>query len=170
MACYDTDSLAADMTGELSVNLKDGGGLSASAGVFVDLSRCKVTLSSAQSIPDVTETVVNWTAESFDTDDYHDVSVNNSRLTVPATGVYLLNGYASFAATVTTSGIRLRKNGSGGQFFYVPGSVTTFGEVSATLVTDLTIGDYVEMLVFQNGGASKNLSSTNSFFSIVRLA
>lgn len=137
--------------------------------VLEDYASCKAIRSSTVSIASGSEVVVSWNSEEYDYGDFHDNATNPSRLTIPENGIYLISGYAAFAATVTTSAIRFRVDGSGGQFFYVPGSVTTFGEVGASTILKLNASQYVEMLVFQSSGGAKNLTHGVSFFAIHQL-
>ena len=51
----------------------------------------------AQSINDITETVVAWDAEDYDTSTLHDNAVNNTRLTAIINGRYWVYAFARWA-------------------------------------------------------------------------
>ena len=53
----------------------------------VTFSGCRVYQSVLQTI-NTTATVVNFGAELFDTNSYHDNATNNSRITIPTSGYY----------------------------------------------------------------------------------
>jgi len=53
-----------------------------SGSTFVGVQVTKITTN--QSIPDSTYTVVSFNSEDFDTNTYHDNSTNNSRFTIPS--------------------------------------------------------------------------------------
>lgn len=110
-----------------------------------------------QSILDSTFTVVTLNEpDIYDTDLYHDVVTNPSRLTIPAGlgGKYFIWGNVQWAGNVT--GIRqlhLRKNG----ILFIASNVISNGGTSVlNQITDcdidLAVGDYVEMIVWQNSG------------------
>lgn len=138
----------------------------------IDNLAVKAVRTTTQSIPHATETVVNWDGEGYDYGSFHSNVTNNSRLVIPEDGIYLLNAFAQFAATVTASAIRFRVGGTTTlAFCYVPGSVTTFGDVSGSYVGQFTAGQYVEVLLFQSnaGTAARNLTQATSFFSATQL-
>lgn len=120
----------------------------------------------SQSIPNSTETAVLWTAETYDTDAYHDAVTNTSRFTVPAgkAGYYRVSATVSFNANA--SGQRyalLRKNGSTAVAYDTqPGSASASSSVKINDVINLAVGDYIEILVFQSSGGALSLDSTNA--------
>lgn len=133
----------------------------ASGSTFVG---AQVTNTSAQSISNGTYTAINFQTEVFDTDGFHDNSVNNTRLTIPAGkgGKYLITGQANFASN--SSGFRaiaIMKNGSASQIAYanslpISGSSFTF---AFSCVVSAVATDYYEMNVYQSSGGSLNVNS-----------
>lgn len=122
-----------------------------------------------------TGTVLAFNAEELDTSSYHDISTNNSRLTIGTTGVYRLTASAWIGAAGTASlWIRLRKNGStvlrGTEQISVGGSLS--GVQTSALVA-LTAGDYVEVEIVKTDGSSWTLGSATvgreNVFSITRI-
>lgn len=57
-----------------------------------DPERVSVFNTTAQSIPDVTPTILNFDSERFDTDTMHDNVTNNSRITFTTAGTYAFGG------------------------------------------------------------------------------
>jgi hypothetical protein len=136
-------------------------------------------LSGARVHNSTTQPVANtgtWTVLSFDTEDldtgtYHDPSVNPSRLTAPSTGMYLLAfNYLYVIPGTYNVGIRFRKNGSTvlGEYETSDAAVS----ISFTVMTYLTTGDYVEVLVEQQSStnplAVDVITDVSPYFSIAR--
>lgn len=136
-----------------------------------------VTFSGALAYHNTTQSVgssataLSLNSEDFDTDSYHDNSTNNSRMTAPATGYYLVTGHAQFAS----SGVHLLGlwiNGSA-----VRGSAVSISGTSVKLQTSqivyLTSGQYVELWGYnestQNIGDGTYAENQTSL-TIVRLA
>lgn len=127
----------------------------------------KSTRSTTQAISSSTA----WTTISFDTEvtdsgAFVDIAGNPTRITVPATGVYLVGFEVAFAvaagglrdariqATGTGSGIVCRANDdpAGGSFEVALGQSTLW---------NLTAADYIELQVRQNSGGSVNINANN---------
>lgn len=118
-----------------------------------------------KTISNNTWTVVDWTAENFDSDSYHDNSTNNTRFTVPSgyAGKYSIQGNINWDASSTSSirGVSVYKNGS-----YVVNPSNTLAisngsnsnNTSFNYVINLAVGDYVEIYVYHNNGG--NLTMT----------
>lgn len=112
-----------------------------------------------------TWTALNFGAELFDTDGIHSTVTNNSRLTLPLVGKWVVWGaiYLDFAGITTPSqvGIRFHLNGLGagtndifGYNLADAGTLATTGGIgsSAILVTTATT-DYVEVAGIVTGAA-----------------
>lgn len=113
----------------------------------------------SQSIPDVTETAIAFTAaDDFDTDALHDIATNNNRLTAAIAGKHLIWGFSSWASGAGTYRAIFIYNQAatlmvaskippvtGGASMYVP---------APTGVANLAVGDWVEMKVMQNTGGN----------------
>lgn len=104
--------------------------------------------------------VVGFDGEDFDTDNYHDNTVNNSRITIPSTGYYLV-GYELWIIPTGTAVVvpdvvaTLLKNGGTvahrSIHFATEGyaSTTPFSAIASTLLY-LTAGDYLQVAVYGN--------------------
>ena len=130
-----------------------GVGAAAFAGV-------RVTDASTQSVPNNTQTAVEFDTEAFDTDGFHDNAVNNVRLTVPSgkAGKYHIGGSSGLAANATGARqLSIRLNGTTylAMFAMVGASGSSFRAVVDT-VYDLAVGDYVELMMFQTSGGALN--------------
>jgi hypothetical protein len=131
---------------------------------------CKLYKSGVQSIANNTDTTITWNSEFFDTDGFHDNSVNNSRITIPAGkgGKYLITALCVFASNAT--GYRetiFYKNGgsdSGTIVVAAPVNGTVTGFNNSTIL-DLVATDYIELIVAQNSGGSLNFTN-NSVISV----
>jgi len=127
---------------------------------------------SSQSIASGSYVVLNYGSENFDTDAFHDTSTNNSRLTVPSgkAGKYSIQAVVSFAnSAVGDRRIGFFKNGSGLIFpSVVPPITADITILNGTTIVDLSVGDYMEVVAFQNTGGSLNINSgtAESQFSI----
>jgi hypothetical protein len=152
----DGQVLTADSTA--ATGLKWAG---ASAATYVG---CQVYLTSNLSLANNTGVIVSWTAENFDTDGFHDLSTNTSRLTVPAGkgGKYLVSAMGVYAANATGwRATALRLNGTtymGESAASVCGSGTNQG-TTVVAILNLSDGDYIEVDVSQTSGGSLNLAS-----------
>lgn len=137
-------------------------------------SEATVTRTAAQSIPDATATAIAWDAEDFDTDAIHDNVTNNTRLTVPMAGKYLITANVSFAFNATgTRLLRLRKNGASQLAANSLPSHASIGVgVGFAYIASLAASDFVEIQAFQNSGGALNVLGNdteqgNTFASIV---
>jgi hypothetical protein len=143
------------------------------AASFVGCSVYKDT--TAQTLSNATDTIITYNAEEFDTDGFHDNSVNNSRITIPSGkgGKYLILASITFAANA--SGIRemlFSVNGSTAvlAFAQAPTSASSFRS-SASCIKNLTAGDYVEVQAAQSSGGNLNVNAgvTQTRFGVVYL-
>lgn len=133
---------------------------------------CKAIRNATVSVAHAVEQVITWNDEEYDYNTMHDNVTNGSRITISEDGIYLLNGFAQFASSVSASAIRFRKGGTTTlAFCYMPGSVTGLGDVFGSYCGKFTAGEYIEMLVFQSNGSSaaRNLTQSVSYFSATKL-
>ena len=130
---------------------------------------CKAVRSTVQSIPNSADTVISFTdADEFDTDSMHDTSTNPSRITVPTgmTGVWRITATTSWAAhsNATPRTAELKKNGSAVSRYLAGDRRTSFASTAGfggfDAVLSLTAGDYIELVVSQDAGASVNVQAT----------
>jgi hypothetical protein len=135
----------------------------------------RVWHSSAITVNDTSDKVLPFNSEVIDTDVFHNTSTNNTRLTVPAgmAGVYIIGGGSNFEQNGT--GYRLLKvrlNGStmiGGLTVPAVGNGPT--RLALTTVNVLAVGDYVELLAYQNSGGNLDCASGSdlTIFWMVRI-
>jgi len=123
----------------------------------------KVFKSATQSLSNATFTVSTFDSESFDTDGFHDNSVDNSRLTVPAgkAGKYLVY----FATTFQSNNVGQRQvqiilNAGGGTTFVTIGVSSYLGQTQGTTVLDLAVADFIELNCYQDSGGPLNINGT----------
>lgn len=107
---------------------------------------CRVYKSSGQTVG-TTYTALTFDTESFDTNTMHDNATNNTRITIPTTGYYLIGGLcttdgnANGGAQVRINGTTLIGTNANGN---AAASVQNGGHTST--IYSLTAGDYVELL------------------------
>jgi hypothetical protein len=119
-----------------------------------------------QSIPNSAWTLLTYSAEHYDTSNYHSTAVNTSRLVAPVTGYYLCRASANFAASGTGyRALAICKNSAGvagtsfgGDFRPAATGTITLLNVSTTLY--LVAGDYLEVFVNQNSGGALAVTKT----------
>lgn len=121
-----------------------------------------VYITSSQTITQGIATAVNFNAEEYDTDTFHDNSTNNTRLTIP-TGVSRVKIIGQGALTSVddgvTSNVEIYKNG-----VFIPNvrpiQDTVQGATLATIINitspvlSVSSGDFFELFVFHNSVGS----------------
>lgn len=126
---------------------------------------CSLYNSANISVANVSNVVLTFNSEFYDTDGYHSTSSNTSRITVPSgkAGKYLINAKIVWASNAT--GVRVihfQKNGTLDNnvvcLTAVNGDETRMG---AAMVYDLAVGDYVELVTYQSSGGSLNVMGTS---------
>lgn len=138
--------------------------------------RAKTYLSAATtSIPNATETSIDWTAEAWDVGNLHDLSITPSRFTIPTggDGLYLVEAQAQFAADA--DGIRSVR-------IYVNGALQAQNDIAASTIAALSFQavallslvatDYVEVKVYHSAGAALDLNGsteTETFCALLRV-
>jgi hypothetical protein len=125
----------------------------AGGSTFVGVS-CKANAN--QTISNATYTLITWNQENFDTDGFHDVSTNTSRITIPAGkgGYYKIDFYIQVdSSTAGTRNFYLNKNGTQIPYMVLqPGNQNP--SVNLSYVMNLVAGDYIEIETFQTSGGS----------------
>lgn len=118
----------------------------------------------AQSIPDDTGTVVSLNSEYYDSDNMHDTTTDNSRLTVLTPGIYVATFVCAFAGNVTGDrSAHIRKNGHdflGGSERKALSSTSFECGLNVTVQEWLEEGEYLEGIVKQDSGGALNLNAT----------
>ena len=144
----------------------------ASGSTFVGAS---VSMSAFQSVADLTETILLWNTEQYDTNSIHDTSTNTDRMTVPTGkagkwlvtgtiyGSQLSGGYLEIYLTVNGAAAAEPISSDGGSFKRSPTCILS-------RILDLSAGDYIRIVAYQgNNGGAKNLGNTNSRFQFTYL-
>lgn len=124
-----------------------------------------------QSIANDTNTTVAFNSEQFDTDTMHDASTNNSRLTCKTAGKYLIISNITWETNVT--GFRqqqIKLNGATVLSTQRDVAGGTNMQTQSTLY-NLSVNDYVELVVYQNAGGPLTLigTETGAKFMMVRV-
>lgn len=127
-----------------------------------------LTKTATQAVGTAAETPVTFDAESFDTDGFHEGVTNPSRITIPTGlgGKYLIGGSATIAGLSTGHRfiVFFKKNGSilsGYNGNYSAVNPGTLG-ASVSALVELAVGDYIELVVYHNAGANKDVQTTAS--------
>lgn len=133
-----------------------------------------VGVSLASSTSFITNPPVAFESEITDTDGYHDLAVNNSRLTVPAGKGGLFTVVALVTFDFNATGLRklgIYKNNSLIWQRTDAASASGSTTVNEEFTLSLADGDYVEVRVAQNSGAALNLlaSADQCYFKAYKL-
>lgn len=165
------------LSGSLNLVLENGSRLEISGGrVNTDVSNgAKIRRTgSAQSIPNATYQAISFDTEDYDGHNYADVGAQPTRLTVPTTGLYVINARLSFASNTTGfRGLYVRVNGT----TYLMGSNQAAVNGDRTIISvcgmqNLLAGEYVEVMAYQNSGGAlnaENLDHRSITFAIARM-
>jgi hypothetical protein len=129
----------------------------------------RATNSGPVSIPDGTPpTPVPLDQEVFDTAALHDNAVDNTPLTAPIAGIYMITGHVSWPLGTTGSrGIYLAVH-TGIVFTRVAATFQKASDVGETKQTvsaiyKLNAGDYVELEAQQSSGITENIQKADSY-------
>jgi hypothetical protein len=135
-------------------------------------SGARLTKSSTQSVATGTETAITFDGEDYDTDSYHDNSTNNTRLTAPATGYYMVGGSAEVLGLNVSYKyviVRIRANGTNEDgdgrnrtHSMADAANSAFPSSPFSRVVYLAAGEYVELTLEHNAGASYNVRETTN--------
>lgn len=131
--------------------------------------------SADQGITTGTWTPLSFNSESFDTDNIHDTSTNNSRLTCKTEGIYLVIGAVTFEALGTNElrQIAFEVNGSNSYVKIAKQEVIAATDVKITLtgLFDFAVNDYIELNVWHNHGSDVDIKAyvNSPFFSMIRI-
>lgn len=119
---------------------------------------------SAQTLTTGVTTAILFGVEDIDTHGGHSTVSNTSRYTCQVAGTYQLSGYISWASSI--AGARKawwRRNGSdiNGSESVADSDITgVIGTVARTILVDLSVGDYVELVGTQESGGNLATSVT----------
>jgi hypothetical protein len=149
----------------------------------ISVQACKVTRTTNQSIPYATDTAVQFTSESFDTDGMHDNVTNNTRITINTAGIYGIafsgtmkpptGGPTNFGRIIAS----ILVNGSAialSQENPIDAAGELDNQMNISTYEQLDVGDYIEVSIYQTNDSSvaRNLGGTNDWtpiFSAVRI-
>lgn len=130
----------------------------------------------SQSLASAVNTALTWAAgsEEYDTHNLHDVSTNNTRVTIAKTGRYQAYFCGNMASTTTVSVLTatIAKNGAVVQPLprtkpNTATSTTLSAQVLATI--ECTAGDYLEAMLSQTSGGAVSTQAgggVNSTFEV----
>jgi hypothetical protein len=139
----------------------------------------KVSKTAIQLFNSGTPTAIAWNAEIYDQGDLHSTTVNNTRLTAPVAGKYLVIAQIVWNADPTNDRqTEIRKNGGAGPI----GIFNTLASAAGTAINpthyivteiDMAVGDYLEVFGTQNSGGPLGVNggdSYGSFFMMRKVA
>ena len=165
-----TDTLSRLGIGTAGQVLKTNSG--ATAPEWAGVSLAKVTRATAQSINNSSYTAISFSSAEIDTNSYW-AGGAPTRLTVPSTGYYLVEGHVDWDTNATN--VRESK-------LYVNGvedKSATDGRAALSGVATrcssllslvyLTASQYVELYAWQNSGSALNANAGTCFLSIVKI-
>ena len=130
---------------------------------------CRVYNSSDVSISTSTSTTISFPSETFDTNGFHSTSTNTSRITIPTgyAGYYRIDsvGYWDGGANnLTNANMRIYKNGSNAGIQSMPRADAYEGSSMVHInVLNLAVADYLEVVVTQYSGGTKNWRQNNDY-------
>lgn len=121
------------------------------------------------SVNNATLTALTFNSERYDNDTIHDTSSNSGRLTCNTAGKYLIAGHIQWGDDAT--GFRLiaiRLNGTTYIGIHSHPAVANNATDNATYqsvstIYDLSVGNYVELVVEQISGGALNVVSSGNF-------
>lgn len=137
-------------------------------------------ITSPQTIPSSAFTALSFGGKQYDSNGFHDNSVNPTRITIVVPGLYDIHGSVYWAAgtlgTVTILGAFIYKNGvqlHGAIEERSPISTfSTFGQgMQVRAQQKLLAGDYLELMVYHDKTAAGTLAVSTNYtgLSVVRL-
>jgi hypothetical protein len=129
-----------------------------------DNPAARVYHDAAQSIANNTLVALAFNSERYDNDTMHDNATNNSRLTAKTAGKYHIVGNVEFEANASnTRALIIRLNGATNiSFLQVPPAAVATNLVISTTYS-LSVGDYVELIAYQNSGGALNVNSSANY-------
>lgn len=127
-------------------------------------SPMSVTRSSAQSIPDSTITKIQWNSVTSDTDSHFDST--NYRWVSKGTGTIDVMAQMQLNTTSSTGyrEVMIYKNGSHIRSKLLPQTSTVQVSVDVQVLgVSVSVGDYIEIYVYQNTGGAVNTQTTTQY-------
>lgn len=131
------------------------------------LGGCLINRTTDQVITVNTWTAIAWNAETYDTNDFHDNSINPSRMTVPA-GVSRVRLSSNITWEGDVSSVRYYKMQKNGASFpgapyvkNVPGGADGMFQNIISAVVSVVEDDYFEVLVFHGNSPNLDIDATD---------
>jgi hypothetical protein len=129
---------------------------------------CRVYHNAAQSLADNTATIIAFNSERYDTASMHDTVTNNSRITIPAAGLYLVtftgdmandNDYLYIETLFVLNGATFIAGST------IGASTVAFPKPFLSTVYKFAVNDYVQVRILQDNtsGNANNLSSGGNY-------
>lgn len=135
---------------------------------------CSLYKTSNQAAANGVSTAVTFEAELFDTNGFHDNSTNNTRITIPTgyAGKYIITGVIQWASSSTGNRVNDFKLNGSTFLGYSYMDANGYQSCAVTMVQDLAVGDYIEMIGYQNSGGSLGMGGGGrgeSYFAVTYL-
>lgn len=126
---------------------------------------CRVYDSAATTLTTATSTALTFDLERYDTDDMHDTTTNPSRITCTRAGKHAFWAHVRFASNATGfREVAIRVNGS----IYI--AIQDMPAISGVPIIvscagqfDMAVGDYAEVVVYQNSGGNLNVEIVGAY-------
>ncbi len=130
---------------------------------FAEPPQCSVSASSAESVSNSSNEVLEADSEDYDTDTMHSTSSNTSRITATTAGKYLCWFRVNFAGDATGQRrVNFLTNGGSRETLDIRDAVTGGGPLptvaSGSFSVELAATDYVEIEVWQNSGGALDVT------------
>lgn len=127
-----------------------------------------------QSIPNITDTILNFNSTKFDIDSMHNLSLYDGRLNCNTAGIYQITANVDYDVSATgTRALTLRLNDLVSIADCVVNAATSgYTQMGVTTLYKLNVGDYVDVSAYQSSGASLSvltLSERSPILSVVRV-
>lgn len=131
--------------------------------------RCHVYAGTTVACANATPTLITWDAETYDNYAMHSTTTNTSRIVMPETGLYEVDIQVVLPTATYAAGsvMRVTLNAAGA---YGGGTNLRTPDINQSGATNyavlrfcrqFTAGDYIEVFISQDSGASRNISATS---------
>jgi hypothetical protein len=145
-----------------------GNSVKAATDYLANPPACRVFTTATTAFVTGTWGAVPFDSESWDTAAMHSTITNTSRITVPAAGLYIVEGVICFAGNATglrLAGLRVNSSATNppnwGSHYAnnVGAAFPPHVPISATI--KMAANDYVELVAWQSSGGNLNLANEN---------
>jgi hypothetical protein len=141
-----------------------------------NLTKCLLNKTDVQSIPTATFTKITFdaTQEIYDPLSMHDGTTNNTRITIPTTGIYQINAGGRYESSTDGNARLIYIYINNAAINSVGGEFDSTGRFAGTnsVILNLSANDYVEMAVYQASGGNLNFGGTTYnqiHFSVIQI-